>query len=215
MRAEIECSELHFTTISPQFLLNCSKTYVLADWLLLMLLKYLKKVQKSRLSNWPLFPRLFPRYLEPFAVFLRVLHHLWLFADFAATIHHYKVVEDSFCEEKCSKRMANRSQTKRSISAHTPTVWHFACVQIVAIYLMIALHRAAPTVLAQHPASPSAGEGRGPHFLLHCPPPVSCGTSPGQWPRGRLHPAVEGWPLRSALSPDSSLQEGWYMTRKQ
>ena len=93
--------------------------------------------------------------------------------------------------------MANRSQTKRSISAHTPTVWHFACVQIVAIYLMIALHRAAPTVLPLHPASPSAGEGRGPHFLLHCPPPVSCGTSPGQWPRGRLHPAVEGWPLRT------------------
>ena len=63
MRAEIECSELHFTTISTQFLLNCSKTYVLADWLLLMLLKYMKKIKKSRLSNWPLFPRIFPRYL--------------------------------------------------------------------------------------------------------------------------------------------------------
>ena len=81
-------------------------------------------------------------------VFSYVLHHLWVLADFAATIHHYQVSEDSFCEEKCSKRMANRSQTKRSISAHTATVWHFACVQIVAIYLMIALHRAAPTVLS-------------------------------------------------------------------
>ena len=108
------------------------------------------------------------------SVFSRVFNHLWVLADFAATIHRYQVAEVTFCEEKCSKRMANRSQTKRSISAHTATVWHFACVQIVAIYLMIALHRAAPTVLPQHTASPSAGEGRGPHFLLHCPPPVSC-----------------------------------------
>ena len=35
-----------------------------------MLLKYLKKVNKSRLSNWPLFPRAFPLYLgKPFPSF--------------------------------------------------------------------------------------------------------------------------------------------------
>ena len=66
MRAEIECSELHFAPISTQFLLICSKASLLADWLLLLLLKYMKKVKKSRLSNWPLFPRIFPSVFRTF-----------------------------------------------------------------------------------------------------------------------------------------------------
>ena len=36
------------------------------------------------------------------------------------------------------------------------------------------LYYAGSTVLSLQPASPCAGEGRGPDFLPHCPPPVSC-----------------------------------------
>ena len=149
-------------------------------------------------------------------VFSRVFNQLWVLADFAATIHHYQVAEDTFYEEKCSKRIANRSQTKRSISAHTPTVWHFACVQIVAIYLMIALHRAAPTVLSQQcsftfcrwgkrsplpPALPSTSE------LLHISRSETLGkAAPSSRRLTSSHPT---------LYPDSLLQEGWYMTRTQ
>ena len=51
------------------------------------------------------------------------------------------------------------------------------------------LYYAGSTVLSLQPASPCAGEGRGPHFLLHCPPPVSCGISSRSVTPGKAAPS--------------------------